>query len=74
MGGFTWGENISFRCLKTICIKPNVVEVCAQCRLCWAALLDGTQHNFRVMEVILHRFIKSAHVDSIHDSMMPLYA
>src|SRR6185503_14195384 len=26
------------------------------------------------MEVILQRFIKSAHVDSIHDSMMPLYA
>jgi len=44
------------------------------CTLCWAALLHDTEHNFRVMEVILQRFIKSAHVDSIHDSMMPLYA
>ncbi len=45
-----------------------------ECTLCWAALLHVTEHNFWVMEVILQRFIKSAHVDSIHDSMMPLYA
>ena len=37
-------------------------------------LSHATQHNFRVMQVILHRFIKSAHVYAIHDSVMPLYA
>lgn len=42
--------------------------------LSWPALLHGTKHNFWVMEVILHRFIISAHVDSINNSMMPLYA
>jgi len=39
----------------------------------WAAFLHGTQHNFRVMQVLLHRFIKSAHVYTIHDSMMSLH-
>lgn len=37
-------------------------------------LLRLTQHNFRVMQVILQHFIKPAHVYSVHDGMMPLHA